>query len=162
MPKIIRIELSPSELKILQTEKSKHPNAIVRRKMEVVYLKSLGYTNASICKIASVSKNTAYTYIKQYIEGGISRLQEIKSYRRVGKLQYYSEVIKDYFIKNPPTSISNCIVKISELSGIYSSESTVRRFMKKLGFRFRKSVSVPSKSLEETKKKSSVIFWNIN
>ena len=59
-----------------------------------------------ICRIGGVSPNTMRSYLKEYIEGGIEKVQEINFYRPKSDLTTYTSSIEAYLKENPPTSMN--------------------------------------------------------
>jgi transposase len=129
------------------------------RKMDVLHLKGLDFSNEDICKITGVCDNTMREYFKQYNEGGIERLKEVKFNKPISVLQEYSGTIEEYFTENPPSSIAQASAIIEKITGIKRGETQTRKFLKSLKFKFIKSCSVPAKVLTEEKKKNNGNFW---
>ena len=148
-----------SDLDLLKKERFTHPHPRVMLKMEVVYLKGLGYSNDDVCKIADVCDNTVRKYWRQYTEGGIERLKEVNFYRPGSELQEYRGTIEEYFTENPPASISQASAIIEKMTGIKRGETQTRKFLKSLKFKYIKACSVPAKALTEEKKTSKENFW---
>ena len=128
-------------------------------KMWVLHLKNLGYSNEDICKITGICGNTMREYWKQYEEGGIDRLKEVRFNKPKSELTEFSGTIEQYFIENPPSSILEAAAKIEELTGIKRGETQTRKFLKNLGFKHIKTCSIPAKALTEEKKTSKENFW---
>ncbi len=74
---MIRIEFSPEEIKALDYERYNHPHPKIQKKMESLYLKSLGLTHKEICRLCRISRATLTTYLKQYKDGGIKGLKQL-------------------------------------------------------------------------------------
>ena len=153
---MLQITFTLEERKELHTQRFKHPHPHVQKKMEVLYLKSLErkLSHELIAEIANVSQNTMLSYFRDYQEGGIEKLKEIKFYRPQSKLIEYKQTIEDYLKKNPPASLSEASAKIEELTGIKRGLTQTRKFLKDLGMRFIKVGSIPGKALTEEKKKN--------
>jgi len=73
---MIRIEFTPEEIDLLESERYRHPDPKVQKKMEAVYLKSQGIAHQEICRLCRISEPTLVAYLKQYQEGGIERLKK--------------------------------------------------------------------------------------
>ena len=144
---------------MLRQERYSHPHPRVMLKMDVVYLKGLGFSNNDICRITDVCDNTMRDYLKEYLAGGIEGLKEVKFYKPGSKLKEHSNTIENYFKENPPSSIPQAVAKIEELTGIKRGETQVRKFLKSLGFKHIKASSVPAKALTEVKKTNRGNFW---
>jgi transposase len=93
---------------------------------------------------------------------GIGRLKEVNFYRPSSELSEYSATIENYFTENPPSSITQAVAVIEELTGIKRGETQVRKLLKSMNFRYIKTCSVPAKTLTEEKKTSRENFWKKN
>ena len=134
----------------------------VMRKMEVLYLKSLDISHGLICQIAGVIPNTMRTYFKEYLEGGIEKVKEINFYRPQSDMSAHSMSIEAHLKANPPASVSQASVMIEELTGIKRGITQTRNFLKLLGFSFRKTGAIPSKTITEEKKRNNESIWTKN
>jgi transposase len=155
------IEFTEEDKKQIAYERYHHPHPHIMRKMEVLYLKSLGYPNGEICTIAGITGNTMLSYFRQYNEGGVEKIKEVNFYRPQSKVFEYKGSIESYLTEHPPVSISQASALIYELTGKKIGETQTRHFLKnELGFRFRKVGSIPAKAMEDSKKKSKEHFWS--
>ena len=161
---MLKIEISSSDIELLRHERFNHPHPRVMLKMDVLLLKAFGLPNKLICKITGVCDNSIREYWKQYKEGGIERLKEVKFYKPGSELQEHAETIEKYLTENPPASISQASALIEKLTGIKRGETQTRKFLKSLKFKFIKTCSVPAKALTEEKKTNKESFWikNLN
>ena len=80
---MIRIEFTPEEIDMLESERYRHPDPKVQKKMEVVYLKSQRVAHQEICRLCRISEPTLVAYLKQYQEGGIERLKKTSMRERL-------------------------------------------------------------------------------
>jgi|GEM_PF-6266643 len=126
--------------------------------MEVILLKSKGFSNFLICSALDICPNTLRSVFRIYNEGGIEKLKEINVYRPQSELKEFSATIEDYFKKNPHRSINAAVAKIKALTGVGRKETQIRKFLKDMNFRFIKVGSVPAKTLTEEKKGTKRIF----
>jgi transposase len=156
---MLKINIPETDIPLLKYWRYNHPHPRVMLKMEVLYLKALDYSNEDIRKITGVCGNTMREYWQHYVEGGIERLKEINFYKPESELSEHSGTIEQYFTENPPSSISEAMAKIEDLTGIKRGETQTRKFLKYLKFRYIKSCSVPTKALTEEKKTNNVNFW---
>jgi len=159
---MIQIKFTEKDIEVFQYERFHHPHPHVMRKMEVLFLKSIGLSHAMICLIAGVSPNTMRTYFKDYLEGGIEKIKELNFYRPKSFLTLFSSSIEAYLKDHPPLSISQAAGMIEELTGIKRGITQTRQFLKSLGFSFRKVGAIPNKSLTDEKKTNNEIFWTKN
>jgi transposase len=156
---MLRLNIPESDMQMLQHERYNHPHPRVMVKMDVVYFKGLGLSNDLICRITGVCDNVVREYCKQYLQGGIARLKEVNFHKPSSALKEHSGTIEQYFTENPPSSISEAVAKIEELTGIKRGETQTRKFLKTLKFRYKKTCSVPAKVLKKEKKTNRECFW---
>lgn len=80
---MIRIEFTPAEIDLLESERYRHPDPKAQKKMEAVYLKSQGLAHQEICRLCRISEPTLVAYLRQYQEGGIERLKKTSIWERL-------------------------------------------------------------------------------
>lgn len=119
--------------------------------MEVLYLKSQEIKHKDICSLCKISKTTLTKYIKQYQLGGVEELKKLLHKGQPSELNNYSDVFKEYFEKNPPSTVAEASDAIEKLTGVKRSPTQVREFMKRIGLRCLKVGYVPGKSVGEDK-----------
>ena len=155
-----RIEFTDEDKKALNYERYHHPHPRVQRKMEALWLKSQGESHQNIAKLTGVTVNVITQYVKDYKAGGIEKLKELGYNGQPSKLNGHSKSIETYFKAHPPATLKETMDVIERLTGLKRSETQIRKFLNKLGFKYRKVGSVPSKvdiEAQETFKKNT---WN--
>ena len=145
----MQLELSTEERQKLDDERYHHPHPRVRRKLEVVWLKSLGKGEPEISQIANVSLTTVYRYLSSYRAGGIEKLKELSFYRPQSDFVEHKIEIEAYFLEHPPATIKEAAHRLQELTGIKRSEPQVSQFLKSLGIKRRKVGMIPAKAEAE-------------
>jgi hypothetical protein len=78
---MIQLEFRFEDRAALAEERFEHPHPHVQRKMEALWLKSLDLPHSLICQICCISGNTLREYFRDYQQGGIARLKEVRFYR---------------------------------------------------------------------------------
>lgn len=139
-------EFSEQERQALDYERYHHPHPRVQRKMEVVWLSSLGKEVPEISQIANVSITTVYRYLASYRQGGIEQLKELTFYRPQSDFVEHKEKIEAYFLDHPPATMKEAAYQLEALTGIKRSETQVRQFLKSLGIKRRKVGMIPAKA----------------
>ncbi len=143
---MIRIEFSEDEIERLRRERFGHPHPRVQRKMEALLLKSEDLPHHQMTRILGVSENTLRQYLREYREGGIERLKEIRFRHPRSELDEHRESLEAYFEAHPPATVNEAAAKIEELTGIRRGPTQVRRFLGSLGLRPRKVGMIPAKA----------------
>jgi transposase len=144
---MLNIEYTEAEIEQLYQQFMGHPSGLVKKKLHVIYLKSLGLPHFEIARIARVSGDRVTDYLKEYAEGGLPSIGVLRIYRPVSSLLPYQDQIKAHFQKQPPHTISQASHEIEKLVGIKLSLSACRDFIRKrLGMKCRKMAVIPSKA----------------
>lgn len=143
---MIKIEFTESEKEALQHQRFNHPHPRVQMKMEAVFLKSQKLSNETICVIMGISGNTLRNYLKDYQEGGIEKLKEIKFNQPKSELEKHRETLEECFRKTPPATINEAVNRIETITGIKRSPTQVRKFLTGMGMRCLKVGAIPAKA----------------
>ena len=109
-------------------------------------MKSCGFKHKDICKFMGISLNTFREYLREYQEGGIERIKEVRFHKPKSQLDNHIGTLENYFREHPVASIKEAMNKIEELTGIRRSENRVREFLKRMGIKRRKVGMIPAKA----------------
>lgn len=150
---MLRLEFTDEIIEELIYERYNHPHPRVQRKMSVLYLKSQDISHKEIKRLERISENTLLGYLREYREGGIERLKEVRFHSQASELEQHRTTLEAYFREHPPASIKEAAAKIEELTGIKRSPERVRVFMRKLGLKLRKVGTIPAKADIEAQEK---------
>ena len=143
---MLKMEFTTNEKNRLSFEKLNNVNPRIRRKTDVVWLKSNNLPHQEIARLVGVTENTVRNYLYQYRDGGIDRLCEVRYSQPVSELDKYEDRITDHFIENPPATAAEARSMIIELTGIERSLTQVRQFMKRIGMRHLRTGVLPGKA----------------
>ncbi len=155
---MIKIQFSNEQIDQLFEEKRKNGNSIVRKKAEVLILKSLGYSHTEIIAITRISEPTLTNYLKDYISGGIEKIKEINFYKPQSELDAFKDELKKEFDEHPPQTCAEASHKIEEITGLKRSPTQIREFLKRIGMKIRKVGYVPGKQTDPLKQKEQEDF----
>ena len=100
----------------------------------------------AITQLVGISANTLRSYLREYQDGGIERIKEIRFNRLVSTLMPHAQSIEAHFREHPPMSINEAIAAIEKLTGIRRSPTQVRIFLKRLGMKRLKVGVLPAKA----------------
>ena len=143
---MIHIDFTPEQIDALHYERFHHPHPRVQLKMEAVYLKSQGLPHHEICRMARISENTLRSYLRQYQEGGVESLKQTDWDGPASELADHRQAIEDHFRKNPPRSTGQAAADIERITGLRRGPTQVRKYLKRLGLKFRKLGMIPAKA----------------
>lgn len=143
---MIQIAFSAEAIKTLDYERYHYPDPRVQRKMQVIWLKSQKFSHRQIAHGAGVTPNSVTKYLREYQQGGLEQLKLIGSPHPQSLLQEHKGTLEAYFAAHPPATIKEAMAKIEELTGLKRSETQVRRFLERCGFKRRKVGMIPAKA----------------
>lgn len=155
---MITIKFTEDEIKELERERYEYPHPRIQKKIETVYLKSMGISPGDICRLCHISRPTFAEYLHAYQKEGIDGLKRWDYTGRSNELMKHSESLEAYFKKYPPMSSSQAIEEIEKLTGIRRSPTQIREFMKRIGMRFLKTGFVPKGVENELKQQEQDEF----
>jgi transposase len=155
---MIRINFTDEEIAVLSFERYHYPDPRVQKKFEVLWLKSQGLSHEIIAQLSGVCARQVQRYLHEYLEGGIERLKQNLYAGSPSELNQHAETLKDYFSKNPPSTVAQAQKAIEELTGIRRSLTQVREFLKRLGLKRRKIGSAPGKADDPEKQREQREF----
>ena len=143
---MIQLEFRFADKEALAVGRFHHPHPHVQRKMWALWLKSLSLPHSLICLICSISPNTLRAYFREYREGGVERLKELRFYRPSSALDAQATSVEQALRERPPRSVKEAVARIAALTGIRRGLSQVRQWMRGLGLRYRKVGMIPAKA----------------
>jgi transposase len=151
---MVSVHFTEEDRQALNYERFHYPDPRVQQKMEVLWLVSQGLSRTEVAQLAGVSARTVRRYIKRYKRGGIEALKRSEYHKPQSELDQHAQTLKEYFEKNPPSTVKQAQAAIEKLTGVRRGETQVTEFLKRIGLRRRKVGTVPGK-VDEAKKKSS-------
>src|SRR5206468_1811785 len=116
------------DVQSFQFERFFHPDPHVQRKMEVLWLKSEGFTHDQIAHLAGVSRRSVQRYLDDYLRGGMEELQTVSWHQPQSELAEHRTTLAKYFEEHPPRSTAEAQAIIEEQTGIRRGLTQVRRF----------------------------------
>ena len=122
---------NPDVLAEIRHDRYHHPHPRVQRKMEVLWLKSQGFTHYQIATLADVSPRSVQRYLDEFEEGGLQRIRRLAWQGKHSVLDDQQQSLEDYFLEHPPRSAREARDAIFQQTGIRRGLSQVRAFLKK-------------------------------
>ena len=130
-------------------DRDRHPDPVVRRKMNVLGAVHLGHSREDAARLAHVGVVPAKRYIIAYRDGGLDGLKRREIPRRpVSDLAAHADASKTSLTERPVRTTAEAIERIAELTGIRRGLTQTRTFLAGLGFTWQRTrcVPVPPKS----------------
>jgi transposase len=108
-----------------------------------------------------VCGNTLCGYLREFSEGGVERLKEVRFRKQKSVLDDHRESVEAHFRKHPPATVAQARAVISDLTGVTRSPTQIRVFLKRMGLSPRKVGAIPAKAdvakQEEFKKNAGAL-----
>jgi transposase len=124
----LRIQLTEEQQRIVDEERSSHPNLRIREKMLVLWLLHNGVTRKKAAEIVGVGRATVQRYVVAFREGGLDGLRRWNVNRPVSEMAAYRELAAE---------------RIFQLTGLRRGLSQVRKFLKDLGLKWQCIHAIP-------------------
>ena len=139
----LRIRLTEEQQRVVNEERSIHPNPRIREKMLVIWLLHNEVTRQHAAKIVGVSRATVQRYVAAFREGGLEGLRQWNVNRRVSAMAADRELIRESFEKEPVRTVAEACERIFQLTGLRRGPSQVRKFLKDMGLKFLRVRPIP-------------------
>lgn len=121
-----------SDLAEIRRHRLAHPSELVKRKLDVLWLKSKGLPNEEVVRLTELPRRTVQRHLAEFFEGGPAATFEDRSYAPTSDLDAFAEVLREYFDAHPPRSARQAQKAIEEITGLRRGLTQVRRFLKKV------------------------------
>ena len=138
-----RVQLSEEEQRVVNEERTSHPNPRVREKMLVLWLLHCGVTRQKAAEIVGVGRATVQRYVAAFRDGGLDGLRQWNPHRHVSEMAAYRDLIRESFEKQPVRTIAEASERIFQLTGLRRGPSQVRKFLKDLGLKWQHARAIP-------------------
>jgi len=139
-------QFSEQDLAEIDWARFRDPVPLIRKRMSILWFKSLDYPHHEIAILSSASPNTVTTTIRRYQQGGLALVRERHPYRPESQLYDHYDQLMWHFTHHPPATIKQAAADIQRLTGLKRSLSSVRAFLISLGMDRRKVGMIPAKA----------------
>ena len=156
----LRIRLTEEQQRVVNEERSAHPNPRIREKMLVIWLLHNGATRQYAAKIVGVSRATVQRYVVAFREGGLDGLRRWDHHRPISEMAAYRELIRESFENQPARTVAEAGERIFQLTGLRRGPSQARKFLKDLGMKWQcvRAIPVPPKKTRQSTSKLKPSF----
>lgn len=137
------ITFTEDDLSAIAHDRYHHPDPLVQRKMQVLWLKHHGETHQRIALLAGVSRSSVQRYLTDFLRGGLEHIRRCPYTGPTAALEMHRHSLDDEFRAHPPRSVRHAQEVIRQRTGIQRGLTQVRRFLRRLGLEPRKVAAVP-------------------
>ena len=139
-----RPTLSTAEQDAVLADRDRHPDPIVRRKMNVLWAVHLGHSRDEAARIAHVGVATAKRYLLAYRDGGLEALcRRDPGPRPTSELAHHADRIQRSLTERPVRSTAEAVARIHTLTGVRRGLTQTRHFLAGLGFTWQRAHAIP-------------------
>src|SRR5947209_5664407 len=139
----LRIQLTEEQQRVVNEERSVHPDPRIREKMLVLWLLHHGVTRQDAAKIVGASRATVQRYVAAFREGGLEGLRQWNPNRPVSEMVAYRDLIRESLEQQPARTVAEACERIFQLTGLRRGPSQVRKFLKGMGLKFLRVRPIP-------------------
>jgi hypothetical protein len=98
---MIRIDFSEPDVQRIKQLRYEHPHPRIRKRMDVLWLKSQGLTHQEICRLTGICSNTLRSYLRLFRSGGVDNVMELKFYAPTSELEQHRHRLEVHFRQHP-------------------------------------------------------------
>jgi transposase len=156
----LRVRLTEEEQRVVNEERTSHPNERIRERMLVLCLLHNGLTREKAAEIVGIGRATVQRFVAAYRDGGLDGLRRWDPNRPESEMAAYRELLRESFEKQPVHTVAEACERIFQLTGLRRGPSQVRKFLKDLGLKFQRVrvIPVPPKKTWPSTSKPSPSF----
>ena len=139
----LRVRLTEEEQRIVNEERTSHPNERIRERMLVLWLLHSGLTRQKAAEIVGVGRATVQRGVAAFRDRGLDGLRRWDPHRPASEMAAYRDLIRESLEKQPVHTVAEAGERIFQLTGLRRGPSQVRKFLKDLGLKFQRVRVIP-------------------
>ena len=139
----LRVRLTEEEQRIVNEERTSHPNERIRERMLVLWLLHSGLTRQKAAEIVGVGRATVQRGVAAFRDRGLDGLRRWDPHRPASEMAAYRDLIRASLEKQPVHTVAEAGERIFQLTGLRRGPSQVRKFLKDLGLKFQRVRVIP-------------------
>ncbi|MCB0847523.1 MAG: IS630 family transposase [Bacteroidetes bacterium] len=143
---MLTLTISQADLQILKYKRFEQDSPILGKRLEVLWLKYLGYSHQEIARVSCVCLNSVSNYLRLYQSDGLAGILHLGYQGPVSELKQYESSIKTDLDQSPVQTIKEAAARIEKISGLKRSPTQIRVFLKQMGFKPYKLGHIPGKA----------------
>lgn len=146
---MIAIKISDAEIQRLSYERFHNSSVLIQKRLHAVYIKLQSQLNLSSKEVGlccDLCANSVNKWVKVYQKEGLDALLKVNYVKNVSTLETRKVEIIESFQEKAPMSIKEAVHRIESLTGLKTSETSARKWMKRQGFKFRRLGHIPAKA----------------
>jgi transposase len=139
----LKFDLTESEIAVVLEERHSHPNRSVRERMNVVWMLYKGARREDAANFAGVSRSTVQRVVRTFRQNRLDGVRKWEAIGPVSELEPFRDIIRKSLEERPARTVAEAAERIAELTGLQRKPTQVRKFLKDMGFGWKRSRAVP-------------------
>ena len=139
----LRVRLTEEEQRVVNEERTSHPNERIRERMLVLRLLHNGVTRRKAAEIVGVGRATVQRFVAAFRDGGLDGLRRWDPNRPESEMAASRDLIRKSFAQQPVHTVAEACERVFQLTGLRRGPSQVRKFLKGLGLKFQRVRVIP-------------------
>lgn len=159
-----KVELTPDEQVIVNEERIMHPNLSIRQRMLIIWLLHQGLGRQKAANIVQVERITVQRAVAAFRKGGLDGLRKWEAHGPVSEMAGFREIIRKSLEEKPARTVAEAAERIKELTGLERKPTQVRKFLKDMGFEWKRTraLPLPPKKTWQSTPRTRRSFSNVN
>jgi transposase len=124
------VQLTEEEQRIVNEERTAHPNERIRERMLVIWLLHNGVTRQKAAEIVGVGRATVQRDVAVFRDGGLDGLRRWDPNRPESEMAAYRALIRESLEKQPVHTMAEACERIFQRTGLRRGPSQVRKFLR--------------------------------
>ena len=131
----------------------RHPCPAVQRRAETILLAAGRIPYGTIAAVLAIHPNSVTDFVVMFNEGGVERLGRWREGDAGRELDDFDRQTREHWDQNPPVSVKEAAAHLEQITGVRRGLTAVRGYLKRLGFKYRKTGGVPGKAVPEAQER---------
>jgi len=138
-----KVDLTESEIAVVLEERHSHPNRSIRERMNVVWMLHKGAGREEAANFTGVSRSTVQRVVRTFRQNRLDGVRKWEASGPVSEMEPFREIIRKSLEERPARTVAEAAERIAELTGLERKPTQVRKFLKDMGFSWKRSRAVP-------------------
>lgn len=155
-----KIDLTEAEVAVVLEERHSHPNLNIRERMNVVWMLYKGARREDAATFAGVSRSTVQRVVRAFRQNRLDGVRKWEANGPVSEMEPFRDIIRKSLEERPARTVAEAAERIEELTGLRRQPTQVRKFLKDMGFGWKRTraMPVPPKKLRRNTRATSRSF----
>ncbi|WP_396275132.1 helix-turn-helix domain-containing protein [Hyphomonas sp.] len=138
-----KFDLTEAEIAVVLEDRHSHPNRSIRERMNVVWMLHNGTQREEAAKLANVSRSTVQRIVRTFRANRLDGVRNWDARGQVSEMEPFRDIICKSLEESPARTVAEAAERITELTGLERKPTQVRKFLKDMGFGWKRSRAVP-------------------